>query len=147
MGVPQILGGLGGVASFYGNILEGNDAERLAKLQAAQLRENAGQAEAAGQQAGEEELRKSELALSRMIAVAAASGGGASDPTVLKLASGITAEGELAAGMQRYNASSAARGMRIQAGLTEQEGAAKKRASRWRAAGGLLSGGYAAFGK
>lgn len=147
MGVPQILGGLGGLASAYGSILEGNEAERLAKLQAAHLRENAGQTEAAGQQASEEEIRKSELTLSRMIAVAAASGGGAADPTVLKLASGAAAEGELAAGMQRYNAASAARGMRIQAGLTEQEGAAKKRASRWRAAGGLLTGGYHAFGK
>jgi len=137
----------GGLLSAYGSLQEGDAALALSKERAALLRENAGQMQAAGQQAGEEELRKSQLVMSRMIAVAASSGASAVDPTVVKIASGIAGEGELAASMSRYNADSQARSMRINADMTTREGEAKQRASRWQAAGSLLSGGYNAFGK
>lgn len=136
----------GGLLSAKGALDEGDAAAADAQETAAQLRENAGQAEAAGQHAGEEELRKAELTMSRMLAVAAASGASAVDPTVVKLASGVAAEGELNAGMQRFNAESQARGMRLQADAGIRRGKAIQRASQWKAAGSLLSAGYQAFG-
>lgn len=137
----------GGLMSAYGSMEEGDEAKRISGAEATQLREGAGQLRAAGQQAGEEELRKSRLVMSRMIAVAAASGAGAVDPTVVKLASGVAGEGELAASMQRYNAETEARGMEKQATTRIRSGEAVQRASRWRAAGSIMQSGYQAFGK
>lgn len=145
--LPLLLLAAGTALSAYGAMQEGDANKANADEQAAQLRENAGQAQAAGQQAGEEELRKNQLVLSRMIAVAASSGASAVDPTVLKLASNTAGEGELAASMQRYNADSAARGMRMQADATQRTGKAMQTASRYKAAGSLLSGGYQMFGR
>lgn len=137
----------GGLLSAAGHTEEGDDAKRMSDEEARQLRENAGQTRAAGQQAGEEESRRARLVMSRMIAVAAASGAGAVDPTVVKLASGVAGEGELAASMQRYNAESEAQGMEKQATSRVRSGAAIQRASRWRAAGSIMQSGYQAFGK
>ena len=93
-----------------------------ADYQAAQLRVNAGQAQAQGQAASVDEMRRSRLIQSRALALAAASGGGASDPTVIHLISNLALEGELARRTQLYNGDERARSLRNQALATEYEG-------------------------
>lgn len=120
---------LGTVLSAKGQADAGNAAARkgkaeraLADYQAAQLDQNAGQEVAAGQRASAEALHQSKLLQSRALAVAAASGGGALDPNVLKIIGGIAGEGALSAEMQQYNAAESARSMRNQAKATRYSG-------------------------
>ena len=86
------------------------------------------------------------LLQSRALAVAAASGGGALDPTVLNLIGGIAGEGQLAADTERYNAAVDAQGMRTQAAATEYEGklalanAKRSRTASFIKAGTVLAG-------
>lgn len=122
--------------------LEGGEAQqRAASYQAAQMRRNAGQEQAAGIQAAKEEARKAELIQSRILAVAGASGAGALDPTVINLISQTAAEGELASMTRIYNSEVAAQGLREQAAATEYEGVLAKRASKYKAYSTMLSGG------
>ena len=140
MGVAAVpLMVAGGLLGAKGALDEGRSRREASYASAAELRVNAGQEEAAGQFAGEEELRKTKMLQSRMLAIAGASGAGALDPTVVNLASGAEAEGHLAAATQRYNAKSAAVKMRNQADITQREGDAYAKASRYKAAGSLLS--------
>ena len=69
----------------------------------------AGQADAAGQHQAAANRRKAELMLSRAQAVAAASGGGPLDESLM---SGILSEGETAAGYSLYESSERAKGLR-----------------------------------
>ena len=77
---------------------------------------------------------------SRALAVAGASGAGATDPTVLRLISGIAGEGALAAQTAMFNANEQARGMRNQANSTKFEGKQAKSASKMKAISTVLSG-------
>lgn len=122
--------------------LEGGEAQqKAATYQAAQMRRNALQEQAAGIQAANEEARKTELMQSRILAVAGASGAGTLDPTVLNLIGQTAAEGKLASMTRIYNSEVAAQGMREQAAATEYEGALAKRASKYKAYSTMLSGG------
>jgi hypothetical protein len=152
--IAAVAGPIGTVLSATGNIAAGNAAARqgqasqnLANYQAAQLEQNAGQQIAAGQGDAEAVLRQSRLLQSRALAVAAASGGGALDPNVLKIIGGIAGEGQLAADTTRFNASETARGMRNQAAATRYSGAQAaaagqiaERSSRTSALTTMLSG-------
>lgn len=120
---------------------QGIAAEKLAILQARQLEQNAGQDIAAGTAAVDAERRKSELIASRAMAVAAASGAGALDPTVVKILQGIRGEGELAANTQMYNANERARGQTDQAAATRYEGKLS------RIAGDASNAAYRSMGK
>ena len=108
----------------------GEAQQRAAEYQAQQLTTNAGQAQAVAQRAAMEEIRKSMLLQSRAIAVSAASGGGALDPTVMALVSGLSKEGQLAAETQIYGGEERARSMREQAKATRYEGAQRAEAGR-----------------
>lgn len=136
-----------------------------ADYQAAQMRVNATQAEAQGQVASLEEMRKSRLVQSRALALAAASGGGASDPTVIHLISNLAAEGELARRTQIYNGNERARALRNQAIATEYEGLTQQyaginaenaanasadaisTAGKWQVASTLVSGASSLYGR
>jgi hypothetical protein len=133
--------GVGGsLLSAFGNIQQGNQQYAAAKYQAAQLESNAKQAEAAGQRDMQDQLRQSALLQSRALAVAGASGAGATDPTVLKIISGIAGEGQLAAETALFNANEQARGMRNQGAATMFEGKQVRAASRIKALSTVLSG-------
>lgn len=86
---------------------------------AKQLRVNAGQDQAAAQVAAGEERRKYALLQSKALAFAAASGGGAVDPTVLKIISGLAGDGSLAVRSRLYAGDESARGKREQANAAE----------------------------
>lgn len=104
-------------------------AQRKAKyFEATQIEQVAGQTQAASHLAAQEEMRKSQILQSRALAIAGASGAGASDANVMKIISDLGAEGELASRTVRANANEEARKMRIQAAIARYEGDQAKRA-------------------
>lgn len=140
---PQMnsaAGAIGSLLSAKGEIDAGKSADRAARYRARQLEQNAGQAVAAATVDAQEEERKSALIASRAIAVAAASGAGTLDPTVVRILQGIKAEGALASATQMYNGYEEARGMREGAKATRFEGKAYKRAGKTKGLSTLLSG-------
>lgn len=134
---PAVISGIGTGMSVAGNLQAGSAARKAgaaqqaaAEYSARQLEVNAGQANAAAQRAAIEERRKSNALISRAIAVAAASGGGALDPTVMALVSGLSSEGQLAVETQLYGGEQRASAMRNQAAATRYEGQARAAAGR-----------------
>lgn len=119
----------GGTAlSAYGQYDQASSYKRIgarqmeaAEYEAQQLEQNAGQQQAAAQRAATEERRMANLAASRALAVAAASGG-ASDPTVVNLMARIQGEGAYRSMMELYGGEDRARLMRAQAASTRRGG-------------------------
>lgn len=97
--------------------------KQLADFQAEQLQTNAGQAQAAGQIAALNERRNTALVASKALAAAAASGAGASDPTVMNVISKIQGEGAYRSMLDLYQGETQARQLREQAAATEYGGA------------------------
>lgn len=118
----------------------GNAANKQAKFQATQMEQQAGQERAGAQRQSIEARRKANLAISRATALAAASGAGATDPTVMDVIGGLVSEGELAAGTARYQGEEKARGMETQASATRYEGKLAKQASRMKARATIIQG-------
>ncbi len=134
---PAILGGIGTGIQAAGQIQSGRSArkvgesqQRAAEFEAQQLDTNAEQTQAVSQRAAMEEQRKSMALQSRAIAIAAASGGGALDPTVMALVGNLSKEGQLAAETQIYGGEERARAMRNQAKASRYEGAQRAEAGR-----------------
>jgi len=138
---PLATGVVGTLLTAQGQNNQGQDQQRLANYQAAQLRQDAGQQVAQGTQLAQDEQRKSALIASRAIAVAAASGGGALDPTVVKILQGIHGEGELAADTRMYNANENARDMTDKASATKYSGKQAAAAGRMKAISTVLNSG------
>lgn len=105
--------------------------ERAAKSDAKQLRYQAGQTRASSQRAAAEERRRARLLDSRARAVAAKSGAGVSDPTVVNLRGDIEARGE-------YNALSRMYEGETEAGSLELEAVERRRAARGRSIATVL---------
>lgn len=134
---------------------EGKAQKSIADYQASQLRYRAGQEKASSQAAAEQERRKARLAISRGTAVAAASGGGVSDPTVMDILAGLRGEGEYNAKSALYEGEETAKGLEAQAVAAENGGAYESAAAAYKAkatrrasyvqAGGTLMSGAASF--
>lgn len=137
---PQIAGALSTAMQAKGESDTGSGNARALRYRAKQLDINAGQEIAQSTVLAQEEQRKSALIASRAIAVAAASGGGTLDPTVVKILQGIDAEGEQATQTQLYNGQESARGLRDQATADRLEAKLNKSAGRKRALGTIMSG-------
>lgn len=105
------LKGAGTALSAFGSIQQGNAAADASNSEAAQLNYRAGQTRASAQRSYIEGLRQSRLAVSRGRAVAASSGAGATDPTVVKTLADLSAGGEYAALSKLYEGNDAAIGM------------------------------------
>lgn len=86
-----------------------------AQFEAAQLVQQAGQEQAASQRVSFEEGRTSKLVQSRALALAAASGASASDPTVIKIISGIASEGAYRQNVALYQGEEKARQLKLAA--------------------------------
>ena len=148
------VGAAGLLIGVAGNVQAGREAKKqgeriraLGEFEAAQLEQNAGQQIAAAQRSGMEEERKFELMQSRAIALAAASGGGASDPTVVKIISDLAGEGSYRKSIALYQGEENARQMRLAAVARRMEGeagfaggASAQRAYNISAVGGAVSG-------
>jgi hypothetical protein len=118
----------------------GRRQKEAADFEAAQLNQNAGQAIASSQRQALEERRKSALMQSRALALAASSGAGTTDPTVVNLISNMAGEGVYRAGVALYEGEDRARAMRLQAEATQYSGNAalaggNNRASAYRTQG------------
>lgn len=107
---------------------------RVAKeFEAEQLREQAGQALAVSQRAALEEQRKGRFMASRALAVSAASGGGASDPTIVNLIAGAEGEAAYRSAVALYEGEDRARQLRLGATAKAYEGAAAEEEGNQRA--------------
>lgn len=123
-----------------GTVIQGEAADRNSKIEGAQLQQQAGQSRAEGQLRAVQERRSARYVQSRALAVAAASGAGASDPTVVNLISDIAGEGEFRALTSLYEGESAGNKMEYGAKIRRREGKAAATSSALNAAGTLLSG-------
>ncbi len=91
-------------------------------FQAKQLEAKANEERAASQRVAEEKRRKANQAMSRANALAAASGGGATDPTVVNIMAGIAEEGEWGAQTAQYMGEERARTSEMAATSTRMSG-------------------------
>lgn len=159
--LPAALTIAGSITSYMGNQKSADAAEATgqrqataAQYQAAQLEQNAGQAIASSQIAGAEQQRQARLLTSRALAVAAASGGGATDRTITDVISNIAGEGAYRSAVALYQGEEKARMLRMEAEGKRYEASmaidsANARASAYRTAAtsSLLSGAGSLFGK
>lgn len=129
--------GLKAISDFKGGKA---DKEQL-DSQANQLRRNAKVRKAASQRDANDERYLGDLAVSQALAAAAASGGGVSNPTVLRLMADLDAEGEYRALSRLYAGEEDAMGMELEARNLNKTGRAAKRRGTMKAASTILTGG------
>ena len=115
------------VLSGIGQIQAGKAANSNAKFQARQMEQQAGQERASSQREAIAERRQSAIIQSNAQASAAASGGGATDPTVLNITGNIAKEGEYNALSALFQGEEKARGLGLQASATRMEGKQAKK--------------------
>lgn len=107
--------------------------QEAAKFEADQANIQAGQAIAMGQHAAAIEERASTYLQSRQLALAGASGAGASDPGMVTLIARTAGEGSYRAAVQLYQGEEQARQLRLQAASYAFEGQAAARGMEQRA--------------
>lgn len=127
--VPAAMQGVGTLFNFIGHMgaasssrKAGEAARTGAYFEAAQLDQQSGQSVAAAQRKALEEKRRATLIASRAQAVAGASGGSASDPTMVDILSDIEGEGAYRAGVALYEGEERARLQRLGASTRRFEG-------------------------
>ena len=135
-----ILGLSGAAQSASAQRQAGASADQAAQFRAAQLEQQAGQERASAQRQSIEARRRSNIAMSRAQALAASSGAGALDPTVINLMSGIAGEGELEANTALYQGEERAIGQEAGASASQYEGAQARRAGEIKAKSTILGG-------
>lgn len=128
------------VLSAGGAYAQGVQAKRSADYEANHMQVNAGQERAMAQRKAIEDRRAGRLAESRLQATAAASGGGASDPTVVNLAQDIGAESEYNALASLYEGEEQARSLEGAASLRRYEGKMAKKAGTLKAISTVIGG-------
>lgn len=134
--------------------IEGEQRRAAAEFEAWQAEELAGQVMASAQRQALEEKRKARFDASRAIAVAAASGAGVSDPTIVNLIASAKGEGVYRAHVALYEGEAKARQLKFDAatgrlsgtqalmsGLRKEEGAALA------SMGTLVKGGASLYSK
>jgi hypothetical protein len=113
---------------------QGKANQTAAYYEAQQLDAKAGQERATSQRNAMESRRQERIVQSNLQAAAAASGGGAVDPTIGRLASGIAIEGQYRALSDLYSGEDRARGLEDQASARRYEGDVGYMAGKARAA-------------
>lgn len=110
---------------------QAQQAQNIANAQAQQLEYQAGQERAASQQRLIAENRTKRLAMSRAQALAAASGGGSLDPSVINIMGDLETQGEYNKGTIMYEGEEAAKGNEYQAAVTRSQGNAQAAIDRF----------------
>ena len=128
------------VMSSVSQVRAAQHAEKIGEYNAAIMDKAAGQQEAASQVKAREALRQARLRKSRVLALAAASGGGAVDVDVMNAIAGFEEEGNLEARTILYEGHEGARGMRAKGGAIKYEGLAESAALKNKAAGTIMGG-------
>lgn len=142
-----VLAAVSAVAGLAGTLMSAN-AERDAgkseamarQMEARALERKAAEDRAAAQREAIRRSKESELANSRAQALAAASGGGATDKTVLDLMAGAAEEGEYQTQAAIYEGESRGRGLESQAEIERFKAQRARKAGNMRANATLLSG-------
>ena len=122
------------------------NARALAEYESAQLRYNGIQTQAGAQRDAIAVDRETQLNASRALAVAAASGGGASDPTVVRFIASNAADGAYRKALALYEGDDAARSMNMQADGVETGAKIADGQSRARRSVMVLEAGASGFG-
>lgn len=130
MATPGTLIGATGLALQVGGAINARNTaiqaararKAAAEFEAKQLEQNAGQAIAAAQRQAFETERTGKYVQSRALALAAASGGGASDPTVMNTIAGLASETAYRKSLDLYQGEERARQLRLSAQATRMTG-------------------------
>ncbi len=136
----QVAGLAGSGISALGQINQANAAASADRASAAALAIRAGQDAAAGEQTQIARERQSQLVLSRAQALAAASGGGATDPSVITGEENLAQQGEYNAQTGLYEGLAQARADTLQQQIDLFNAQQKEAAGPIAAFGTLLSG-------
>lgn len=134
-----IIGLIGGGVSAAGTLASGAAQDDAAQFQANQLDAKAKSDLAAAQREAQEKSKDTKLALSRVQAVAGASGFSATDTQVGEIAGDIAAKGRYQSLLDLYKGEDQAAGDRAQAEAARTTGKAARVGSYFGAAGTLLS--------
>ena len=137
----------GTLMSAVGARHEGIAAKQEAEFRAKQAEIQASQERASGQRAMIEELRQMRIKQSRGQAVAAASGAGALDVSVMDIMGDLETEGRYRAETALYESEERARELETGAVLSRYGGKQAKRAGDIRAIATLATGGAKAYSK
>lgn len=138
---PTLLGIGGTFLGAKGKFDAGSLAQRQAYNEADQLETKAGFTRAISQRNAVEHTKQAELVNSRAKAVAAASGGGASDPTIINMMARTAEEGLIRSLNEMASGESEARYLEKQAKYRREEGDDAKKAGKTSAISTILSGG------
>lgn len=130
----------GSVLSGIGQIQQGKAANANAKFQSAQLQQQAGQDRASAQRVAIEERRRGAIAQSNAQAASAASGGGATDPTVLNITGGLAKQGEYNALSALFSGEEKARGQELQGASLRSQGKQAKKSGYQSGISTIISG-------
>jgi hypothetical protein len=144
--IPIGLAIAGGALKAGGTIIGAKGEARQLRAQADQLDIKAGQERASAQRDAMEQQRQARLVSSRALAVAAASGAGADDPTVVNIMANIAGEGEYRALTSLYSGETDARALEAEATARRQEAKNTKKAAKFSAIGSIIGGASDAYG-
>lgn len=134
------VGLVGTVLTAGGQMAAGRQQADAEKYQAALAKQNATQIEATSQRQAIEERRKASFAVSRARALAAASGGGATDPTVMNIEAGLAGQGEYNALSKLYSGTAEANQQRDQASIYKSMAGQAQSAGMMRGIGTIIGG-------
>jgi hypothetical protein len=130
-----------------GSIIGGNSQAASLRAQADQLDVEAGADIASSQRKAMEERRQARLAGSRALALAASSGAGVDDPSVVNAIAGIEGEGEYRALVALYEGETSAQSKKAQAEANRRGAKSAKLAGILGAGGSVLSAGGSLAGR
>lgn len=130
----------GTAVSAVGAQRAGEAQAQAAEAEARAMERKANEERAASQRQAIRQSREAERVLSRQQAVAAASGGSATDKTVLDIMGDTAAEGQYQTAAALYEGESSGRGLESQAEISRFKGREAKRAGRINAFSTTLSG-------
>lgn len=139
--LPIALAVAGTAMSAGGTILGAKNEASALTSEADQLDAQAGVYRASSQREAMEQRRQATLTGSRALTLAAASGGGASDPTVMNILANISGEGEYRALTALYDGEEKARSNEFEAGTRRKEAKNTKTAGYIKAGSTILSAG------
>lgn len=134
----------------YGKYRAGDSAKKARKFEAAQMDRLANRAVASSQRDAQEVERQGQLQMSRALAVSAASGGGASDPTVMDIIGDLAGDTDYRKMVALYEGKTRADELRLGAETRRMAGDVAKDAGKFSAFGTALSGAtsmYANYGE
>jgi len=134
------LGVISAAIGAIGTIAQGVAANNQAQFEAEQQKMQGKEELAAAQRQADQQRKEAALVQSRQQALAASSGAGASDPTIIKLMTDTAGQGELNAQGTLYGGEQRKRGLFDQASATRLSGQASLFGSFLGGAGQLASG-------